>query len=89
MAKSFITHKTVTVPAGKAVPHDVTGQFFLCKSATAEFLMAFDGGEKVPMNIGLGWRGEDTFKLITFYNETGSDITVTYYAGRGEMLLWK
>jgi hypothetical protein len=84
---SFLSSKTFTVAAGQSVSHNVSGAFFACKESNNTFLLGLDGNEPFPMEVGLSVRLEppDFFTRLTFTNPTLYDITITYYAGRGEV----
>jgi hypothetical protein len=86
--RSWLTYKSLNLPAGQVIPVSVTGQLFTCKDATAAFKIAFgDRSEFFPMEAGLGFRlmEGDYFDRLTFRNDGSSDITVNYYAGRAEI----
>jgi hypothetical protein len=86
--QSWLTYKSLSLPAGQTVPVNVTGQVFICKDATAVFDIAFgDRSDFFPMEAGLSFRlvDGDFFDRLTFRNDSAADITVNYYTGRAEI----
>lgn len=85
--KSFFSGGTVIVPPGQIVPYNCTGAMFVCKEADGTFYMSFDDGEFFPMEVGLGFRlqGADSFRKLSFRNDSASIISIQFYAGVGEM----
>jgi hypothetical protein len=85
---SFLSLKSLTIPANGTVLMSITGQIFSVKEASATFYVAFDEGEFFPMEAGLQFRltNGDFFKLLRFQNTSGTDITAQIYIGRAEVL---
>lgn len=85
--KSFLRYYTRTIPAGRKLPLDLGGRWFVCKESTAAFAIAFDDGGENPCEVGIGFVHEDEdgnpakFKKITLVNTSGADITVGFYVG--------
>lgn len=85
---SFFSRKVLTVPAGLTVPVSITGNNFVCTSATGQFFVKFDGGEEFPMDTGMGFKllPEDFFGILEIRNPSASDsIDIAFYAGRGDI----
>ena len=87
--KSFVSHKSVIIPAGegRSVVENVTGNFFICKESSAAFEMTLDNGEKFDFEAGLSFELEpgDLFKRITFTNPSDTEITLEFYAAVGKV----
>lgn len=84
---SFLSYKSITVPANGKRNVDISGAFFVCKEAAEAFQMQIDDGEQFPMEVGLGFRLKDgdTFKRLSLINEESSALTIEFYAGAGEV----
>lgn len=78
---------TVTILPGTANNPGATlkqcpGSFFLCRSASAPFMMQFDASSPFPCEAGFQTGGKvGTFRAITFFNPNPYPITVRYYVG--------
>lgn len=79
---------TVTIPAGSAanpcaITKQTPGAFFLCRAASAPFLMQFDSGTQFLCEAGFqtGGGAVGAFRTITFFNPNAYSITVRYYVG--------
>lgn len=80
------TSKSFVLAPYQVLPVSVRAAVFSCAVASAEFQISFDGGEYFPMQQG--WTVDNRpnlFSQITFYNPTGTAITVTFYAGASAM----
>jgi len=86
MKTPLLSFKAITIPTGKTVQQNITGQLFFCTECNARFEMAINDGERIPMELGLGFRFDDPFNKLTFYNDTAADITVEYYVGANDIL---
>jgi hypothetical protein len=84
-----ISYKAFTLPANGLITHNVSGNFFLCKSCAADFWMQIDGGEMFLMTAGLSFDlaslGLEEFHKFTFINKTGVDNAIAYYASNVPM----
>lgn len=80
--KPFLTFKTITLAAYETRPFATTGSVFVCKTASAPFVMNFDGEEDFDMDQG--WSIDVTpnlFRMIVFKNLTAAAVTISFYAG--------
>lgn len=85
---SWLSYKNLTIAGNGDRVVNVTGSLFQCKDSTAQFEISYDGGEYFPMEGGLGFRLEpgDQFKELRFRNTSSDAITVSFYAGRLEVI---
>jgi len=83
-----MSQQSITIPAKVGnrrgvCPVVVSGRVFACINATAEFTVQPEGGEKRDARKGSTWGnpGAARFDRLTFFNNTASDIDVTFFAG--------
>jgi len=79
---SFLSFKSITVPANGTLPVNVTGSYFNCKEGDAAFKMQVEDGEQFDFEAGLSFSWPPgTFTKLTFFNETVNPITIDFYVG--------
>lgn len=92
MSKSFLRYYTHTIPAGRKLPLDYGGRWFVCKESSSAFQIAFDDGSENPCEVGLGFVLEDDdglpsrFSKVTLVNTGGADVTVGFYVGNTRVI---
>lgn len=74
--------QTVTVPAiagsqPGALNAASAGKYFYCQSASATFLLQFDGGAVTIVSPGMQLQGK--FRRLTFFNNTSASNVITYF----------
>jgi len=78
---------SITIPAKVGnrpgvLPVNVRGKFLLVVSATGAFKFEADLRGIVPANTGTNWgTASKPFRVITFFNSTGSAIDVDFWVG--------
>jgi hypothetical protein len=76
------TSKSVTLAPYQVLPMAVSGLVFSCAQASAQFQVSFDGQGFIPMQQGWTYGPSPTpFTSLIFANNTGVQITVSFYAG--------
>jgi hypothetical protein len=85
--QSFLTHRSIAVPAGQRRHLDVSGEFFACTEAANVFNLTIDDVETVEAEVGFEYRLKlgDTFKRLAFHNPGSDDQTIQFYCGRGDI----
>ena len=90
--RSFAKYLTRIVPAGQALPIDVTGVNFFCRSANGSLDVSFGSNQedRLPVFARMGYEfaPEDKFRTLTFHNDTGVDLTVSFIVGTVKVTGW-
>jgi len=82
-----LSSDTKTIPANGSIELNVSGVRFLCKESDGTFKLRVDDSPAIPWEAGLyldltedpEYRPGDVYKKLTFINDTGTDIDVTFY----------
>lgn len=86
MKTPLLSWKSITIPAYGVLPHNIAGQIFVCTESSDRFEVQIDDGDRIPMELGLGFRIVDGFTKLLFINEGATAITAEYYVGANEIL---
>jgi hypothetical protein len=81
-----LSSSTVTVAPGQVLKVFVTGKVFSCVSSTALFSMSFDDNRYFSGQSGLVIEVPEDFEALYFRNDSGSAITITFYAGSAKVI---
>ena len=90
LRKSFISSKTLVIPANASVTQDISGNVFQVYVSNGTFSLQMDKGEQLSITGLMGFKllDNETFKKLTFGNTSGSDVTITYFVGALEAVFW-
>ena len=81
--KSNTTFRRLVVKPGIPIHVDIVASNFYVDSVSDVLSVAFDEQSKFEVDSGKAFAlpENDTFHKITFYNDTQSDVNVSFYAG--------
>lgn len=74
---------TITVPANDILHQPVRGSYLFIKSAGAPFELRIDNGETISADTNTELEERQEWSVLTFKNNTGSDIDIEFYYGDG------
>lgn len=74
----------ISIPANQELTMPLYADFFYCESATDQFEVESNAGDKFPMSAGKSFRGEVAGSEFTLRNDTGADIEAVIVAGSGD-----
>ncbi|MCX7790157.1 MAG: hypothetical protein N2378_05920 [Chloroflexaceae bacterium] len=86
--QSFLSHHTLTVPAGQTRRVNVTGTYFLCSESSAPFRLRLGDREATFFSAGLAVRFQpgDWFAFIEITNPGSADNEIEFFVGTAEVI---